>query len=102
MAPVSNGNILLIVDLARRNHRHFDAVLGAEIAGDYKPKPRVYIAAAEAFDLPLGECTMVSAAEHTGDLAGAAAAGLRTASVARPDEYGPGTSATVPKSPSTL
>jgi 2-haloacid dehalogenase len=99
LAPVSNGNISLIADLARRNHLHFDAVLGAEIAGDYKPKLRVYIAAAEAFDLPPGECMMVSAAEHTGDLAGAAAAGLRTASVARPDEYGPGTSATVPKKP---
>jgi len=99
LAPVSNGNISLITDLDRRNHLHFDAILGAEIAGDYKPKPRVYIAAAEAFDLPAGECMMVSAAAHTGDLAGAAAAGLRTASVARPDEFGPGTGATVPKTP---
>jgi len=99
LAPVSNGNISLITDLDRRNHLHFDAILGAEIAGDYKPKSRVYIAAAEAFDLPAGECMMVSAAAHTGDLAGAAAAGLRTASVARPDEFGPGTGATVPKTP---
>jgi 2-haloacid dehalogenase len=77
----------------------FDAILGAEIAGDYKPKPRVYLAAAEAFDLPPGECMMVSAAAHPGDIAGAAAAGLRTASVARPDEFGPGTGATVPEVP---
>jgi 2-haloacid dehalogenase len=40
---------------------------------------------------------MISAAAHTGDIEGAAAAGLRTASVARPDEFGPGTGATVPK-----
>jgi 2-haloacid dehalogenase len=88
LAPVSNGNISLMVDLARRNDFPWDAILGAEIAGDYKPKPRVYLAAAEAFDLPPGECTMVAA--HSSDLAAAAAAGLRTAHVARPDEKGKG------------
>ena len=41
IAPVSNGNISLMVDLARRNGFPWDAILGAEIAGDYKPKPRV-------------------------------------------------------------
>jgi 2-haloacid dehalogenase len=51
LAPVSNGNISLMVDLARRNGFPWDAILGAEIAGDYKPKPRVYLAAAEALDL---------------------------------------------------
>ncbi len=99
LAPVSNGNILLMADLARRNRLRFDAILGAEIAGDYKPKPRVYLAAAEAFGLPPGECMMVSAAAHTGDIEGAAAAGLRNASVARPDEFGPGTAPSVPKAP---
>src|ERR1700756_3388278 len=48
IAPCSNGNISLMVDLARRNGFPWDAILGAEIAGDYKPKPRVYLAAAEA------------------------------------------------------
>jgi len=42
LAPVSNGNISLMVDLVRRNRFPWDAILGAEIAGDYKPKPRVY------------------------------------------------------------
>src|SRR5215831_12982715 len=46
LAPVSNGNISLMVALARRNDLPWDAILGAEIAGDYKPKPRVYLAAA--------------------------------------------------------
>ena len=41
IAPCSNGNISLMVDLARRNDFRWDAVLGAEVAGDYKPKPRV-------------------------------------------------------------
>ena len=40
IAPVSNGNISLMVDLARRNAFPWDAILGAEIAGDYKPKPQ--------------------------------------------------------------
>jgi len=89
LAPVSNGNISLMVDLARRNSFPWDAILGAEIAGDYKPKPRVYLAACEAFDLDPAQCMMVAA--HSNDLAAAAACGLRTAHVARLGEYGPGT-----------
>jgi 2-haloacid dehalogenase len=88
LAPVSNGNISLMVDLARHNNFFWDAILGAEIAGDYKPKPRVYLAACDAFDLPPGECMMVAA--HTNDLLAAAKCGLRTAHVARPNEHGPG------------
>jgi 2-haloacid dehalogenase len=88
LAPVSNGNISLMVDLARRNDFPWDAILGAEIAGDYKPKPRVYLAAAAAFDLPPADCMMVAA--HSSDLAAASASGLRTAHVARPDEKGKG------------
>ncbi len=51
LAPCSNGNISLMVDIARRNGIHWDAILGSEIAGDYKPKPRVYLASCAAFDL---------------------------------------------------
>lgn len=97
LAPVSNGNISLIVNLARRNGFPFDAVLGAEVAGDYKPKPRVYLASAEAFDLPPSACMMVAA--HSSDLAAAAAQGLQTGHVARPDEYGPGRGETGPTVP---
>ena len=97
LAPVSNGNISLMVDLARRNGFPWDAILGAEIAGDYKPKPRVYLAAAEAFDLPPGGCMMVAA--HTSDLAHAAGCGLRTAHVARPNEKGPGKGEAGPSAP---
>ena len=97
LAPVSNGNIALMVDLARRNDFAWDAILGAEIAGDYKPKPRVYLAAAEALALPPGECMMVAA--HSYDLASAAACGLGTAHVARPDESGRGTGETAPGVP---
>jgi 2-haloacid dehalogenase len=89
VAPCSNGNISIMVDLARRNEIHWDAILGAEIARDYKPKPGVYLSAAAAFDCAPGETMMVAA--HSSDLAAAASAGLRTAFLARPDEYGPGT-----------
>lgn len=88
IAPVSNGNISLMVDLARRNNLLWDAILGAEVAGDYKPKPRVYLAACDAFDLEPGQCMMIAA--HSSDLAAAAACGLRTAHIARPNEHGPG------------
>jgi 2-haloacid dehalogenase len=97
IAPVSNGNIALMADLARRNDICWDAILGAEIAGDYKPKPRVYLAAAEAFSLPPEQCMMVAA--HTSDLQAAAACGLRTGHIARPNEHGPGRGETAPKAP---
>ena len=88
LAPCSNGNVSLMVDLARRNGFPWDAILGAEFARDYKPKPEVYLSAAAAFDCAPGEVMMVAA--HSSDLAAAAAAGLRTAFIARPDEHGPG------------
>jgi len=91
MAPVSNGNIALMVDLARRNGFAWDAILGAEIARDFKPKPRVYLAAAEALALEPAQCMMVAA--HSYDLQSAAAVGLRTAHVARPSESPKGESA---------
>ena len=88
LAPCTNGTISLMVDLARRNGFVWDAVLGAEIARDYKPKPVVYLSAAAAFDCKPEETMMVAA--HSSDLAAAAAVGLRTAFIARPDEHGPG------------
>jgi 2-haloacid dehalogenase len=88
LAPCSNGNVSLMVDLARRNGWHWDAILGAELARDYKPKAIVYTAAAASLDCAPHDVMMVAA--HSSDLAAAAAAGLRTAFVARPDEHGPG------------
>jgi 2-haloacid dehalogenase len=86
IAPVSNGNISLMVALARRNDLPWDAILGSEIAGDFKPKPRVYLAACEAFDLAPSQCMM--AAAHPNDLAAAASCGLRTGYISRPNEKG--------------
>jgi len=45
LAPCSNGNIALMVDLARRNNFPWDTILGSEIARDFKPKPQDRLAA---------------------------------------------------------
>lgn len=88
LAPCSNGHIALMVHLARHNDWHWDAVLGAEIAQDYKPQARVYQATAEALGLEHDQTMMVAA--HSSDLAAASQAGLKTAFIGRPDEHGPG------------
>jgi 2-haloacid dehalogenase len=97
LAPCSNGNISLMAALARRNRWHWDAVLGAEHARDYKPKAEVYRAACDAFDCAPHEVLMVAA--HSSDLEAAARAGLRTAHIARPDEHGPGRGEAAPLVP---
>jgi 2-haloacid dehalogenase len=84
IAPVSNGNTAIMCDLARRNDFHWDAILGADVARTFKPQPVVYLAAADALDLQPRECMMC--ASHSSDLAAAAANGLRTAFIARPEE----------------
>ncbi|MDE2365187.1 MAG: haloacid dehalogenase type II [Hyphomicrobiales bacterium] len=97
LAPVSNGNFSLMAALARRNNFHWDAILGAEYARDYKPKAGVYLSACEAFDLTPGECMMVAA--HSDDLKAAAECGLMTGFVARPNEKGPGKGESEPRIP---
>src|SRR5262245_23777111 len=97
LAPCSNGNIALMVDIARRNHFSWDAVLGSEIARDYKPKPAVYLMTAAALNLKPDEVMMCAA--HSDDLRSAASNGLRTAHIARPGENGPGTGESAPRVP---
>ena len=97
LCPCSNGNIAMMADVGRRNDLRWHAVLGSEIAHDYKPKPSVYLASVEALDLKPGEAMMVAA--HSADLAAAAKQGLRTGHVGRPGEGGPGTGETGPKGP---
>ncbi len=96
IAPVSNGNVAIMSDLARRNNYLWDAILGADLARDYKPKAAVYLSAVDAFGLKPGECMMCAA--HSEDLKAAAASGLRTAFIARPQER-PGVSESAPKYP---
>ena len=88
LATLSNGNLALLVDLARRAGLPWDAVFSADLFGHYKPDAEVYDGAVRLLGLAPGQVMMVAA--HTYDLAAARGRGLRTAYVHRPDELGPG------------
>lgn len=87
IAPLSNGNISLMTDLAKHAGLPWDCILGAELVRHYKPDPEVYQSAADFLDLEPAEVMMVAA--HLGDLRAAKGVGLRTAFVVRPLEFGP-------------
>lgn len=87
IAPCSNGSISLMTRLAKFGGLPWDAILGAEIAGDYKPRAEVYLASCAAIGLPPSRVMMVAA--HNDDLVAARAAGLLTGFFPRPSEYGP-------------
>lgn len=87
ISTLSNGNIALLVNMAKRAGLPWDCVLSAEIMQHYKPDREVYQGAARLLGFALDEVLMVAA--HPSDLRGAARAGLRTAMVHRPLEYGP-------------
>ncbi|MEU2347415.1 haloacid dehalogenase type II [Modestobacter sp. NPDC049651] len=86
LAPLSNGNVALAVDLARHGGLPWDAVLGAELVEHYKPDPEVYDSAPRFLGVPADQVLMVAA--HVSDLAAARDRGLRTAYVHRPAESG--------------
>ncbi len=87
VAPLSNGNISLMTNLAKYSGLPWDVILGAELARHYKPDREVYQSAADILDLKPAEVMMVAA--HLGDLRAAKQVGLRTAFVTRPKEFGP-------------
>ena len=87
LSPLSNGNVSLLVDLARYGGYTWDAVLSAEVFEHYKPDPQVYDGAARLLGLPPERVMLVAA--HDDDLAAARERGLRTGYVHRPDEFGP-------------
>ena len=88
IAPCSNGNIALMVNMAKRAGLPWDCVLGAETARAYKPMPEAYLASCRQLGLAPANVLMVAAHNH--DLKAAKAQGLNTAFVARPKEHGPG------------
>jgi 2-haloacid dehalogenase len=93
LATLSNGNVALLVNMARRAGLPWDAILGAEVARHYKPQREAYLTTAALLGLRPEQCLMVAA--HNGDLAAASSFGLRTAFVPRPAEHGPGRKADV-------
>lgn len=87
LASLSNGNVALLVNMAKNGGIPWDAVLSAELAQAYKPDREVYLKAADLLGLAPTEVMMVAA--HKGDLLASAEVGFRTAYVPRPTEYGP-------------
>ena len=87
LATCSNGNVALMVALAKWGGLPWDMILGAELAQHYKPCPETYLRSAAFLGLAPGECMMVAA--HNGDLAAARDCGLKCAFVPRPGEFGP-------------
>lgn len=95
LAALSNGNIALVVAMAKRGRLPWDAVLGSELVRTYKPMAAIYDSAPKFLDLKPEQIMMVAC--HAWDLDHAAKRGLRTAYVRRPDEYGPGAALEAPK-----
>jgi 2-haloacid dehalogenase len=91
IAPLSNGNVSLLVNLAKRAGLPWDLIISAELIRLYKPDPETYLLATYLLDLPPEQVMMVAA--HADDLHAARENGLKTAYVPRPLEFGPGSAA---------
>lgn len=87
IATQSNGNIALMVNMAKNAGLPWDVILGSEVVRHYKPCPDAYINCADALGLPPESCMMTAA--HNNDLVAASQQGFRTAFVLRPTEHGP-------------
>jgi 2-haloacid dehalogenase len=87
IAPLSNGNVALLADMAKHAGLPWDLILSAELARHYKPDREAYLTAASLLELKPEDVMMCAA--HRGDLMAARSFGLRTGFIHRPDEYGP-------------
>jgi 2-haloacid dehalogenase len=94
IAPLSNGNVSLLTDMAKQANLPWDAILSTEIVKRYKPDRETYLMAAEFWDVEPSAVMMVAA--HAGDLDAAKKLGLKTAYVHRPLEFGPARTPTRP------
>jgi 2-haloacid dehalogenase len=86
ICSLSNGNLGLLTNMAKRAGLPWDCVLSAEVFRAYKPDPRTYLGVAKVFDLSPAEVMLVAA--HQDDLAAARGCGLHTAYIERPTEFG--------------
>jgi 2-haloacid dehalogenase len=87
IAPLSNGNVALLADMAKHAGIPWDLILSAELAKHYKPDREAYLTAVSLLELKPEEVMMCAA--HSGDLMSARSLGLRTGFIHRPNEYGP-------------
>jgi 2-haloacid dehalogenase len=87
IAPLSNGNVALLTDMAKHAGIPWDLILSAELARHYKPDREAYLIAASLLELEPGQVMMCAA--HSGDLNSARGFGLRTGFIHQPKEFGP-------------
>jgi 2-haloacid dehalogenase len=87
IAPLSNGNVALLADMAKHAGLPWDLILSAELARHYKPDREAYLTAVSLLELKPEEVMMCAA--HSSDLMSARSFGLRTGFIHRPNEYGP-------------
>jgi 2-haloacid dehalogenase len=88
IVTLSNGNVALMVNMAKRGGLPWDTILGAEPTKHYKPHPQAYLGTAELLGIKPDELMLCAA--HNGDLKAAQKVGLKTAFIPRPQEHGPG------------
>ena len=87
ITTLSNGNMSLLTNMAKRAGLPWDCVISAELFHHYKPDPQAYLGCADLLGVPPDRLMLVAA--HPSDLRAARSAGLRTSYVARPLEFGP-------------
>lgn len=98
VSTLSNGNLRLLVDMARYAGLTWDCILSADVTGAFKPEPQCYLRGCELLGLAPAQVLMVAA--HKADLRAAAACGLRTAFTPRPLESGPNVTTDLAPDPS--
>ena len=89
ISPLSNGNVALLVNMAKYGGLPWDTVLSAELAQHYKPDPEAYQSTSEFLGFPIEQIMMVAA--HKNDLKSAKGQGMMTGYIPRPKEHGPNT-----------
>jgi 2-haloacid dehalogenase len=87
IGPLSNGNVALLLNMAKFAGIPWDMIFGSDLFGHFKPDPETYLGVARLLNLQPDQVMM--AAAHNGDLAAAQGCGLQTAFFPRPGEYGP-------------
>ena len=87
IGPLSNGNVALLLNMAKFAGIPWDMIFGSDLFGHFKPDPETYLGVARMLNLRPDQVMM--AAAHNGDLGAARDCGLMTAFFPRPDEYGP-------------
>ena len=87
IGPLSNGNVSLLLNMAKHSGIPWDMIFGSDLFGHFKPDPETYLGVARLLDLAPGQVML--AAAHNNDLGAAKSCGLMTAFFPRPGEYGP-------------